>query len=231
MQEEETTEMEFQLKKLITWYSDLFEYHQWPFEHFRWVELSFALVAKNSSIPEEEIRDVIQKLDELDLLDLSALASITFTEGGKQFDKDDLTYKRISECLSEAEFSESEIRNSILVLHEAARSLEKNHGGKVQKYLRKYGQKMLDELSNEFSFSEMKEEDVRIAFSYWLQHVLNMPVNLPLKEIDEFCETCNGTTDDLIETADKLDLNLAVLDDMIKLSQEKSEEDSGLDED
>lgn len=214
MEKSNISEMEFQLRKLITRYSGLFVYHQWPSEHARWVELIFALVTRISKKPEEEVRDIIEELDDLELLNVEALSEVPEANGG--INLDDPYARRIFEFLSESGFTEEESKSSILVMQEAAKSLKEHHEGKIQKYLRRYGQRIIDELSEDFSFSKLNENDVRYAFAYWLQNVLNMPVNLKTDEMDAFCKRFKITAEELVKEADKLDINLALLDDIIQ---------------
>ena len=213
MEKSHFSEIEFQLNKLILRYSGLFVYHQWPSENKRWVELVFALLTRVSKKPEDRIRDTIEELDALNLLGVEELAEISETDDGINLD---YPYaRRIVECLSESGFTEEESKSSILAMYEAAKSLKKHHNGKIQEYLRVYGQRMIDELSHNFSFSKMNEEDVKYAFTYWLQNILNMPVNLRTEGIEKFCERLQITYEDLLKVADTLNINFALLDDMI----------------
>ena len=218
------SEVEFQLRKLLVKYSDLFAYHQWPSEHERWIELLFALVTRICRKPETEVRDVIEELDDLGLLDVEELSEIP--AAGGHIDFNSTNARHLIQVLSESGFTKEESRNTVLVMHEASTSLERHHDGKIQKYIRKYGQRMIDELSENFSFSKMRKHDVELAFTYWLQNVLNMPVNLKTKSTDAFCERFKVTDEKLVREADRMDVNLALLDDMILnwLVQEKKQQ-------
>ncbi|MFQ5892511.1 MAG: hypothetical protein ACE5HW_06935 [Candidatus Methanofastidiosia archaeon] len=232
-------EMEFQLRKLFTMYSDLFAYHQWPLEHLRWIELIFALVSRITDRPESEVRGIIEYLDELGLMDIDDLSEISeieddvdldFVELAEEMDDEEMLkiaiqeitafdsqhIRRIAEFLFEAGFTVDETRDSILVMYEAAKSLKKYHDGKIQKYLRKYGQLMIKELSQNFSFSKMDKSDVKYAFTYWLQNVLNMPISLEDEGIEEFCRKLGRKPKELVDSVDKLDINLAIVDDIIQ---------------
>jgi hypothetical protein len=213
MEKTNISEIEFQLNKLILRYSGLFVYHQWPSEHKRWVELIFALLTRISKKPEDRIRDIIEELDALNLLSVEELAEISEKDSG--INLNDPHAKRIVAYLSESGFTEEESKNSILVMHEAAKSLKENHNGKIQEYLRVYGQRMIDELSQNFSFSKMNEEDEKYAFTYWLQNILNMPINLKTESVEKFCKKLQITYKELLKAADNLNINLALLDDMI----------------
>ena len=74
---------------------------------------------------------------------------------------------------------------------------------------------MLDELSMNFTFSKMDEKDAKYAFTYWLQNVLNMPLTLKTEGMDTFCTKFQVSYQNLQEYADKLNINLALLDDVI----------------
>jgi hypothetical protein len=214
MKESDVSEMEFQLMKLFNKYADLFEYHQWPLEHLRWVELIFALVSRISDKPGSELRDIIEELDYLELLDMGELSQIPESKDG--IDLDFPRARRIVEFLSEAGLTEEESRSSVLVMHEAANNLKRLYEGKIQEYIRKYGRQMMDELSQHFPFSKMNEADIKYAFTYWLQNVLNMPISLEDENIERFCRKFGKEPEELLEAADKLDINLALLDDAIE---------------
>lgn len=213
MKKSNVSEVEFQLKKLLSLYSDLFDYHQWPSEHERWVELVFALTVRVSDKVQSEIRTAIGVLDDSELLGIEELSTIPKTVDGV-----DLNYphaRRIAEILEESGFTIEESRNSILAMKEAAESLIKHNDGKIQKYLRKYGQRMVDELTDHFSFSKLSKADIKLAFTYWLQNVLNMPITLKTKVIDHFCKQIKCTEEDIIKEADTLNINVALVDDLI----------------
>lgn len=216
-------EIEFQLRKLITRYSDFFAYHQWPSEHERWVELIFALVTRISKKPESEIRYIVEELDDIGLLDIEELSNVQ--KAGNDIDFNSPFAKRVFESLLESRligdgstmsgFTREESKSSLLVISEAAKSLTENSDGKIQKYLRKYGQQMVDEFSDSFSFSGIDKKDLENAITYWLQNVLNMPIHLKTESIDTFCKDHQISNEELVNVADSLDINIALLDDMI----------------
>ncbi len=224
MEKSSINEVEFQLRKLITKYSDLVVYHQWPAEQERWVELIFALVSRRSDKPEFIIRYIIEELDDLGLLDVEELSNIPKIDSNIDFHS--LFAKRVIESLSESRlteegsiipgFTKEESKSSLLIMHEAAKGLMDHHDGKIQKYLRKYGQQMIDEISENFSFSGLEEKDIKYAFIYWLQNVLNMPINLRTKSTNIFCEELKIECNELVKKADELNINIALLDDMIE---------------
>jgi hypothetical protein len=214
MEETKRAEVEFQLRKLFTKYQDLFLYHQWPSEHDRWITLGFALISRAIK-NYDKAKEAMVAADNLGLLDAGLIAKIPLNDG--EIDLADAYARRIFEILSEAGFSEEESMLSLLVLQELADNLRKNHGGKVQRYLRKYGENMIEELPQNISISKMGEADVKFAFVYWLQNVLNMPILLANENVNNFCDKFGINYQELVEVADNLDINLALLDDLINV--------------
>ena len=74
---------------------------------------------------------------------------------------------------------------------------------------------MLYELDENFTFSKMKKDDLKYAFTFWLQNVTNMPISLLDQNTKEYCTRLGLRAEEFMEVADKLDINLAVIDDMI----------------
>lgn len=210
---DQISEVDFQLRKIINQYANLFVYHQWPSERERWIELIFALTTSISDKSEFKVRDIIKKLDNLGLLSATELSQIPKTNDGIDFDFPHV--KRIVEFLSESGFTEKESKSSALVMYEAAKSLKEHYDGKIQKYLRSYGERMLEELYQNFSFSSINEDDVKYAFTYWLQNVLNMPLSLKTKNMEKFCKKLQITDKELLKSADDAGVNFAWLDDVI----------------
>jgi hypothetical protein len=227
------SETEFQLRKLSIKYSDFFAYHQWTSEHKRWVELVFALVTKVSSKPDFQVRPAIEFLDDCGVLEIKELSEIP--KVGTSLDFDCSLAHRIVETLSEPiltedgdtipAFDEIESKRILVVLHEAAKSLTQHYDGKVQLCLRKYGQKILDELCDKFLFGDLGDHEVKDAITCWLQNVANVPLYRRTEANKEFCEKLKISTEELVEEADRLDINIALLDDMIEQSIKDSKRD------
>lgn len=207
LMEKKLSEVEFKIMKLITENPELLSNFQWPSEQERWKELIFALITSISNKPENEVRVTIEKLNTLGLLDVKMLADTGLDSNFNQ--------KRIMEILLESGFGEEESMNYLLVMQEAAQSLNKTHDGKIQKYIRFYGQKMIDEINQNFSFTNINDKNVKNAFTYWLQNVLNVPIILKSESLDQFCQISQITEEELLNEADKMDLSLILLDDLI----------------
>jgi hypothetical protein len=90
---------------------------------------------------------------------------------------------------------------------------------------------MLRDLDRIFEFSALTEAEVRYAFTYWLQNVLNMPLSLIDENVRMFCAQHDLEPEQLFAAADELDVNLALVDDVVQLhltrqalSRERQEE-------
>ena len=199
-------EAEFQVKKLLARYGHMFAQHQWPSEHERWIELLFALACKATNRSEQEVRRIIEDLDVMDLLEVRDLANAA---------EADAQAARLLTVLQEARFSQAEANDIVLAFRGAARGINQRHGGKIQNFLRTWGQQMADQLLAEIAPPPAFKEKCRLAITYWLQNVLDMPIVLNEQGLQAFCTKHGFTVGELVAEADRQDLNVALLDDMI----------------
>jgi len=119
--------------------------------------------------------------------------------------------------LTEAGFSRPAAERAVITISEAALAFQTRYGGKVQRYLRSYGEIMLKDLDSIFQFSRLGRDEMRRAFIYWLQNALNMPLSFSDQALVQFCEANHITPDELSAAADDLNLNQAVVDDLTDL--------------
>ena len=146
--------IEPKIKEMLLENLDIFNEHQWPLENSRWTELLFSLVLSTNKNHQDKIRDVISTLGRLNLLEVPDLAGIS--DSSKQIEYNTSSYAaRIYGILTGFGFNHEESKSSLLIMSEAAKGLMQNHGGKIQKYLRKYGQQMINELGQNFSFTNV----------------------------------------------------------------------------
>jgi hypothetical protein len=76
---------------------------------------------------------------------------------------------------------------------------------------------MLREALALFPLQGISDDETRRIFTFWLQKVMNIPVLLLAPEVSEFCKKHEISAAELIEAADNLDLNVAILDELLKL--------------
>ena len=196
----------------------------WLFEDARWQELVFALLTRICDLEEEHLRETVDGLNDLGLLDTVALADL-FDD--QRHIKSKTRYsQRILGHLTDNNFSEAQAMNALKCMGEAALGLQEHYEGKVQKYLRWFGELMLNDVQRVFTFSVLSEKDVQQVFTYWLQNVMNMPLSLNDENVAAFCTKHNISADELFRAADELDLNLALVDDLVQSYMEKAKERS-----
>jgi hypothetical protein len=188
---------------------------QWPAETARWHELVFCLLhcVARPDLPSVRVRRLTDALVGLDLVEVGQIAALADERG-----RIDLGAKKAAlllDVLEHGGLHKQRAECAIVALVEAASAVMQRHGGKIQRYLRQYGQMMLDDLPNQFSFSRLSDDDARLAFTLWLQNVLNMPIELWNAEVKEVCRHLRSSRETLVATADDLDINVALLDDVL----------------
>jgi hypothetical protein len=195
----------------------------WGWEVSRWYELVFCILVRLGE-PEVDASTawaLTNTLTDLDLLDVETIAEAT--EESQQPDFSDPELDLLLRLIERFGFSAEKARAAVTTIFEAARSLERHHDGKVQYYLRAYGELMLAELKKHFQFSGLSEDDTQYIFAHWLQNVLNMPVALAHPAMDEVGDEFDLEAQDVIDVADDLDLNVALLDDVLAEAVEDEE--------
>jgi hypothetical protein len=207
------------LRELILdrWQSFEFTPGQYPWirESTRWHELAFCLVARiiSREYPFAKAHEIIDLIGKLGFLDIERLTALGQPKGKVNWKHPDASF--LLQLLEREGISTERARAIVITLVEAAAGLHKRYHGRIQQYLRKYGQKMLDEVKESFAFSALGEEDVRYAFTHWFQNVLNMPIPISHPSILRLCKEQKVTVEELVELADSMDLNLALLDDVL----------------
>jgi hypothetical protein len=188
--------------------------YQWPREIERWKELAFCVFhwAGQPHLQAAPARQLIRQLEEFGMLEVGVLAAQADANGEPEFARSELTV--MQQLLQRQGVPPERARAAVGTLCQAAAALRRRYGGKVQRYLRHYGQKMLDDLEDEFAFTHLSREDSRQVFTHWLQNVLNMPVPLRDPATLRICKQMNAAPEEVLGAADELDINVAVVDDM-----------------
>ena len=199
----------YQLRKILATEGAEFAKNQpWLWEFDRWKELVFSLLARITAIPQSEVRLLVEQMTDLDMLDIEALSAIGDASPARE---------HLTELMRGAGIEEDVIPTALTTLQEAAQSLRQSYDGKIQKYLRRYGETMLREVHAHFHFTVIKPEEVADAFTYWLQNVVDMPLSLRDDALRAFSDHYGFTTTDVVEGADLIDMNLALVDDLVQL--------------
>lgn len=197
-------------------YEPLIDPHLWPWEVKRWHELVFCLLTTvvDPELSPETTREVTWALSEWRLLEVDVLASLNPAKNEQDASSPILV--TIRTILEQSGFDPDEARTAVITLCEAASGLKQKYEGQVQKYFRKYGELMLDELTQNFSFTQINNEDARRFISIWLQNSLNMPIPVSNSITDRVCEKLGVEYTTLVKAADNLNVNVALLDEALR---------------
>jgi hypothetical protein len=197
----------------------------WPWEKARWYELIFCIL---TTIGEPQVlagtaRRLTNTMSELELLDIGELAKLNPPEDTVDAVKSKLV--TIDTLLQQVGFTPEKSRSAVTAICEAASSIQEKYDGKVQNCLRKYGNHMLDQINEDFGFSQFN--DAPRALAIWLQNTLNMPVPASNPLADQACESLGVTYDALVEAANQQDINVALLDDALRAYWERKSHEEG----
>jgi hypothetical protein len=208
MNTEPSEEAKFLLHKLLVRHGgQLASRYTWVWEQSRWHELVVALMLLVIERSEDEIRRLVAYMVNLQLLEISSLAS----NDGEEH------RKRTLELLREEGVEPAQASKAVKLLEEAADGFQKHFTGSTAQYFRSYGEAMLSDVDQQFRFSGIDKSLVRQAFVYWLQNTLSMPLSLSGREMRDFCSHHKLTEQEVINAADELGLNIALLDDLIAM--------------
>jgi hypothetical protein len=216
---DEVEEARFEIRKAITAVGADLEsvLGPWAREEARLNELYYAVLAAVSDVDKFVLHDLIERMYAMALLEPEALAALH---------GDDLDAApgaaRMRKVMAEAGVSDEAAQRAVRAWVAVAHGLCERHGGRVQRYLRQYGERILAEASSTFPGTELSGAELRNAFTLWLQNCLNMPLLLVDDTIEAFCQTHGITTAALIDGADSMNLYLAVLDDLLRLQAGKA---------
>ncbi len=215
MRREADSDLEFELRRLAIRHAQTLANFPWPLARDRYLELVFALLTRVTTIPEAAVRQVVEDLDALDLLDVDTLA--VAREDPADPDPAATTARRIHGVLVERGWSDEDARRGVRVGCQLARSLSDRHAGDVQHYVRSYADRMLDESMSNFNVDALSEAELRAGLAYWLQDVFNMPVHLNSANTEAFCRKVNATDEQVIAAAERVGIDVAVLDDILEV--------------
>jgi len=189
--------------------------HAWPSEGERWGELVFCVLVQCGGESTEATRRAVSILEQLALLSPSKLASMQ--PGSPE-------QSAFAHVLSCAGFAAEESARTLQLLPALARAVNGRYGGKLQRLVRSHAEQLRDALVTEFASPHLGEAQLREAMSHWLQNAFNLPLSLQNKVVSAFCEANNLTIETLTAAIDDLDLNLALVDDILAAENARPEE-------
>lgn len=204
-----------QLQQLYKQYESDLATYAWASETDRWAELIFCLLHQCSRQEPETIRSA-----------LAALQSLSLTDVGKMLHLDNVSHENrivFAYILKQYGFSSEDVELTCSLLAQVAKAVQHNYGGNIQRYLRRHGELMCDELVSMFGSTALDKPRISHAISHWLQNVLSMPISLKNDAVVEFCQRNSVSPQDLWHAADELDLNIALVDDLLEIDQRTRE--------
>lgn len=198
------------LRQVFDEHGDRLPAYAWASEATRWTELVFCLLrqcVKGNSNGAREATDILAGMGLLDVNTLATLAN------------DDARF--FAQILIRCGFSNTEAKRGIGVLTSVATSVKANYSGKIQRLLRKHGEKLRDEMTATFREAGLARAELKYAVTHWLQNALSMPISLESDAVRRFCVENRVTVSQLVETADTLDVNVSLIDDLLEMMPEK----------
>lgn len=204
-------DLKIQLQQLFERHeSDIGDY-AWMYEDERWAELVFCLLNQYNPENTSDVRAAVSTLQYLGLIETEKLALLE--QPGNE------NAVVLTHILKQHGFSEKNAREAVTLLAHVAGVIRKDFGGKIQRYLRRQGEIMRDELINALGGKSLNKEQLRYAVSHWLQNALSLPISLEHPAVIRFCKKNGVGLEKLLHTADDLNLNIALVDDLLELDQ------------
>lgn len=182
--------------------------YAWASERDRWAELVFCLLSR---LREEELEATRAAVDLLNLLGLLRVEVLAGLSG-----EDASILQRV---LRSHGFSPAQASRAAEVLAAVAARTQQEYDGKLQRVLRKHGELLRRELSAAFTACGLEQTELDHAVSQWLQNAVNLPISLENDAVKAFCKSQRVRLDQLLEAADALDVNVALVDDLLAVAQ------------
>jgi len=187
--------------------SPFLDNYPWEWEVDRWGELLVCFLVSQIAMEPELARHAVETLKELGMIAPALLANPG--DEHRQFIRRVLMQDGV-----EAELAS----DGVDLLVALARVAEVKWGGHVQRFLREHGLRMADDLKSILVGVGLDDQSAGKTAVLWLQNVANIPVLIPGDvHIREFGLRFRLSERQLLDAADKIGINVAVLDDVLAL--------------
>ena len=190
--------------------------YKWEDENSRWTELVYCIFAELTHHSYRDARRLANDLADLNLLEVDDLAGIPIMDDG-MVNPDNSRMRTITDILKANGVADDDIRKSLSAICKVAQAISENYDGKIQKFLRKYGHEIVNEFDSHVSFSEVSRGTQSRILVKWIQNTLAMPLAFSNVYTARFCENEDVTYWELAEAADNIEINAAVLDDLLEV--------------
>ncbi len=190
--------------------------YKWEDESARWTELVYCIFAELTEHSYRDARRLANSLADLNLLKVNDLAGIPIMDDG-MVNPDNSRVRTIIDILKANGVAEEDIKKSLSAICKVAQAIQENYDGKIQKFLRTYGQEIVDEFDSHVSFSEVSKGTQSRILVKWIQNTLCMPLAFSNVYTARFCEREGANYQELAEAADNIGINGAMLDDLLEV--------------
>ncbi len=177
----------------------------WTSEQDRWAELVVCIVG--SCVGWDEARSIVADFETVGLLRPSRLAVVSGA------DSEATSVARF--VLREHGVSRFDIERLLRALARVGHVVHESFGGRVQKFIRARALEVATELEDRLRV-DADQPELRVAIRLWFQNAFNLPVPVDHPALDRFLAEHDATLDDLVAAADRMDINLAVVDDLMR---------------
>ena len=184
---------------------DLPESIQWEDEADRWHELVLYILDETTGLPISELRRVVAALAALGLLEPEA-----FSPDGDG--------ESIEAHLRRCGASVEEARNGSRAIRVTAQNIAKKYTT-LQAFLRSQGEVIVGKVTENLLPSDLDATVARRIAVQWGQSVLELPVLMVDEHVQNFCRSMKCSDEQLVEAAEDLNVSVAVLDELIQLSE------------
>lgn len=135
--------------------------------------------------------------------------------------KDQDTYNKLSIILTKCGFAKAKVIRIATVLADVSKVITVKYNGKIQRMLRLYGSVLKTDMIQTFKKISLTKKEIEFATTLWLQNTMNISLSLLHPALMKFCHKHKITFSELEEVADEIDMNIAVLDDIILYASSK----------
>ncbi len=191
---------------------DLLMLSRWPFETARWYELAGSVlrVVGGAETPARSIENALESLTRLGLLDLDDLAAMASDTTGRTETAD-----LMEVVLARSGFGADTAHLAVSAIVDAASFIWEHYGGRIQSMLRRQGEIVLGNVMAELPLASVDDDTKRRIVTHWLQRTLDLPIPVTTRGMRLAAGAHHATVDELVAAADRLDINVAILDELL----------------
>jgi len=188
--------------------------HPWEWEHARWEEFLVCLLIEGAEVEPQLARGCVFALRGLGLTAIQPLAKAD--QGTREI------LRRVLLHLGTHPHAAS---RSVDLMTCAAGAVRKKWNGHIHRFLRAHGLVMVQELAGSLKGKHWSRGVATKVATLWLQNVASLPILVSgSPHVSNFCSRMHVSEKTLVDTADGMGLNVALLDDLIAETDRCEEE-------